>query len=178
MNIIKSIMTQDLIVDFPAHRHCKKSVRFADTSTLYLVHRHDDYEEVDRQDLWYDDSDYFRMTLARQNSVRKVRALASAGVPVSYSGAGHEGSPFHECLIGIERLLTSATIVAVMTCRRRCIRVVLEEQARQRQRQRMNSSESGTEIFGWDDIAFASIDATRRAAVRARKLGKLHHDSV
>eukprot|EP00986_Skeletonema_menzelii_P011165 scaffold5674_cov142-Skeletonema_menzelii.AAC.1 len=120
------------------------------------------------------------MTLARQNSVRKVRALASAGVPVSYSGAGHEGSPFHECLIGIERLLTSTTIVAVVTCRRRCIRVVLEEQARQRQsRQRVNpSSESGTDIFGWDDIAFASIDATRRAAVRARKLGKLHHDSV
>jgi hypothetical protein len=30
----------------------------------------------------------------------------------------------------------------------------------------------------WDNIATASLVETRRAAVRARKLGKLHHDSI
>ena len=173
-------MTEDLIVDFPTTSNRRRSVRFADYSMMYLVRRHDDNKGVDRQDLWYSEEDYSRMRLARQDSVHEVRRLASDGVPIRsmYSGTtGHEkeeeGGSSEECLIGIEHLLTPATIVAVMTCRQRCIRVVLQEQARQRM---MNSSGAG--ILGWDDIAFASIDATRRAKDRARQLGKLHHDSV
>lgn len=104
------------------------------------------------------------MKLARKDSIRKGRAKASVGVPVSYSGAEDNGS-FDDCLLGIEHLITPATVVEVMVCRRRCVRMVLEEQARQM----MNP-------LGWDNIAIDSIVETRRATVRARKLGKLQHD--
>eukprot|EP00984_Skeletonema_dohrnii_P028625 scaffold18670_cov78-Skeletonema_dohrnii-CCMP3373.AAC.4 len=91
--------------------------------------------------------------------------MASAGLPVSYSG--DDGAP-NDCLVGIEHLLTPATAYEVMACRRRCVRAVLQEQARQR----MNPS--ACETFRWDNIAIASFVESRRAAVRARKLGKLH----
>jgi len=50
------------------------------------------------------------------------------------------------------------------------VRAVLQEQAMQR----MNPSAT----FRWDAIATASYVETRKAAVRARKLGKLHRDSI
>eukprot|EP00985_Skeletonema_marinoi_P032306 scaffold39098_cov128-Skeletonema_marinoi.AAC.10 len=160
-------MAEELIVDFPTHRsRSTRSVLFADTAKLHIVPRHDDREGVHRNDLWYNGSDYSRMKLANQKSVLKVRAMASAGAPVSYSG---DDGPSDDCLIGLEHLLTPATILGVMACRRRCVRAVLQEQARQR----MNS-----DIFGWNNIAMASFDETRKAAVRARKLGKLHHVSI
>ena len=46
----------------------------------------------------------------------------------------------------------------------------------------MNPSASGTfqMTFGWEweNIAIASFVETRRFAVRAQKLGKLHHDAT
>eukprot|EP00984_Skeletonema_dohrnii_P015973 scaffold7003_cov106-Skeletonema_dohrnii-CCMP3373.AAC.7 len=162
-------MFEELIVDFPTHRsQSKRSVHFADTAKLHIVPRLDDNEHVHRRDLWYNGSDYSRMKLANQKSALKVRAMASAGVPVSYSG---DDGPSDDCLIGIEHLLTPLTVLEVMACRRQCVRAVLQEQAQARQA--MNP-----DIFGWDNIAMASFDETRRAAVRARKLGKLHHDSI
>eukprot|EP00984_Skeletonema_dohrnii_P004203 scaffold1480_cov106-Skeletonema_dohrnii-CCMP3373.AAC.4 len=165
-------MAEELIVDFPTHRsRSTRAVRFADTAKLHIVPRHDDREGVHRNDLWYNGSDYSRMKLANQKSVLKVRAMASAGVPVSYSG---DDGPSDDCLIGLEHLLTPATILGVMACRRRCVRAVLQEQ--EQARQAMNPS--ACETFRWDNIAMASFDETRRAAVRARKLGKLHRDSI
>jgi hypothetical protein len=106
------------------------------------------------------------MRRATQNSVLEVRAMASAGVPISYSG--NDGSS-NDCLIGIEHLLTRANAFEAMACRRRCVRSVLVEQARQR----MNPSASAT--FRWDAISYVE---TRKAGVKARKLGKLHMDSI
>ena len=43
---------EELIVDFPTHRsRSMKPVHFADTSKLYIVHRHDDNEDVNRHEL-------------------------------------------------------------------------------------------------------------------------------
>lgn len=98
---------EELIVDFPINRK-RRSVRFADTSKLYLykvVYSDDDNEEVRRQDLWCDDSDYAHMKCARKKSVRRVREMASAGVADSYCGDGDD-----ECLIGIEHLLSTKTV--------------------------------------------------------------------
>eukprot|EP00984_Skeletonema_dohrnii_P023401 scaffold12500_cov80-Skeletonema_dohrnii-CCMP3373.AAC.2 len=94
--------------------------------------------------------------------------MASAGLPVSYSG--DDGAP-NDCLIGLEHLLTQETAYEVMACRRRCVRAVLQEQARQK----MNPS--ACETLRWDIIAVASFVESRRAAVRARKLGKLQASS-
>jgi len=35
-----------------------------------------------------------------------------------------------------------------------------------------------SDTFGWDAIAAASYVETRKAGVKARKLGKLHRDSI
>jgi len=94
--------------------------------------------------------------------------MASAGVPATYSDS--DSGAGHDCLVGIEHLLTPATFLDVKTCRQRCIRAVLREQARQA----MNPSDT----CGWDDIAIASLLDTRRTAFRARQLGKLHHESI
>eukprot|EP00984_Skeletonema_dohrnii_P026446 scaffold15819_cov94-Skeletonema_dohrnii-CCMP3373.AAC.1 len=165
-----STMVKELIVDFPTHRsRSKRSVHFADTAKLHIVPRLDDNKDARRRDLWYNESDYSRMRLAIKKSALKVRAMASAGVPVSYSG---DDSALNDCLIGIEHLLTPATAYGVMACRRRCVRAVLREQ----ERQAMNPF--ACETSGWDNIAMASLVETRRAAVRAQKLGKLHRDSI
>jgi hypothetical protein len=169
-------MDADLIVDFPTHQNgrsrsidTRRSVQFADMSEMYIVDRHDDNEDVDRNDLWCNKEDYSRMRLAITKSVRKVRAMASAGVPISYSGDDGSGSS-GACLIGIEHLLTPASAVEVKACRARCVRAVLQQQARQK----MNPSS----MFGWEFIAIVSFAETRKSAVRARRLGKLHQESI
>jgi hypothetical protein len=160
----------ELIVDFPTHRDRRsmRSVQFADTPEMYIVDRHDDNKDVDRHDLWYNELDYSRMKLATEKSVLKTRAMASAGVPISDSG---DDGTSDDCLIGIEHRLTRACALKVMVCRRRCVRAVLQEQARQM----MNPS---TTFKAWVDIAAASFVVTRKAAIRAEKLGKLHRDSI
>ena len=111
-------MAGELIVDFPTHqdRRSMRSVQFADTMEMHIVDRHGDNEDVDRRDLWYNESDYSRMRRAVRNCVLDVRAMASAGVPISYS-VDDDGSS-NDCLIGIEHLLTQASAIAVMACRR------------------------------------------------------------
>ena len=156
---------QQLLVDFPTTHRNKRSVRFSETSEMCIVPRHEDNHGVRRQDLWYNKADYSRMKLAATESVLEVREMASAGIPVSYSG--DEGS-FDVCLVGIEHLLTPETQLQVRLCRLRCVGAVLAEQARQM----MNPSET----FGWDNIAMASLGESRGAAIRACKLGKLHHE--
>ena len=152
---------QQLIVDFPTSHRNNRSVHFSDTSEMCIVPRHEDNHGVRRQDLWYNKADYSRMKLAAAESVLEVREMASAGIPVRYSS-------LDVCLVGIEHLLTPETQLHVRLCRLRCVGAVLEEQARQM----MNPSET----FGRDNIAMASLGETRGAAVRARKLGKLHHE--
>ena len=167
---------QQLIVDFPTHRNNNRSVHFSDTSELYTVPRHDDNEEVCRQeDLWCNKADYSRMRRAVKKSVRKIREEVSAGVPISYFYDGSlDAEDDDDCLIGIEHLLTPDIILKVKIGRLRCTRAVLQEQARQII---MNPS-SEIMFFGWDSIAMASLGETRRAAVRARKLGQLHHEAA
>ena len=167
-------MAAELIVDFPTHprnrsrsTNTKRLVQFANTSEMYIVDRHDDNEGVDRHDLWYNKQDYSHMRLVVHKSVLSVRAMASTGVAISYSG---DNGSFDDCLMGIEHLLTPANALEVKACRARCVRAVLQEQARQT----MNTSA----MFGWESIAAASFAETRKAAVRARKLGKLHKDSI
>ena len=164
---------QLLIVDFPTHRKRRSVVHFSETSELYVVPRHDDNKDVSRQDLWYNKSDYSRMRLATKNFVLRVHALASVGM---FSYSGEEGYSDDDCLIGIEHLLTPTTILKVKTCRRRCVQAVLQEQARQVMM--MNPSSDDDEFFGWRDIAIASFGETRGSTVRARKLGKLHHEAA
>ena len=157
-------MPEQLIVDFPTHRsRPTRSVRFAELAAIYNVDRHDNDDKVDRHDLWYNKSDCSRMRLAIKKSILKVRLRIAARLPICYSG---KADSFDDCLIGMEHLLTQETVIEVKTCRRRCVRAVLQEQE-------MNSATSG-----WDNIANASFVESRRAAIRARKLGKLHHDSI
>ena len=172
----------ELIVDFPTattNPRNNRSVYFADMVEMCIVPRLDDYEEAHGRDLWYDHSDYTRMRLARQDSVLHVREMISAGIPVRYSGTedGDEDRlpNIDDCLIGIEHLLTPATVLEFIVCKLRCFRVVLAEQTRQRLIQFMNPSDCN----GWDHtVAVASMTVTRRAAVRARNLGKLQRDTV
>ncbi len=70
--------------------------------------------------------------------------------------------------IGIAHLLAPTCMLEVQACRCRCIRAVLEEQARQ----------DSCGSFRSEDIALASLAETRRAVLRARKLGRLHQDCI
>jgi hypothetical protein len=151
-------------------------VRFADFVETYIVERHEDYEEskVTRHDLWYTGLEYRLMKLSVKKDVLKVRARALARIPFNYSGNDEDdgdnddGGDNSICCIGIEHLLTSASIFEVNECRARCIRAVLSEQSRQ----------GPSSKFRWEAIAFASLAETRRAAMRARRLGLFHQDSI
>ena len=176
----------ELIVDFPTQRcqcnrhnhHRHRGVRFADFVETYIVERHEDYEEskVTRHDLWYTGLEYRLMKLSVKKDVLKVRARALARIPFNYSGNDEDDGDNDDvsneensiCCIGIEHLLTSASIFEVNECRARCIRAVLSEQSRQ----------GPSSKFRWEAIAFASLAETRRAAMRARRLGFFHQDSI
>ena len=113
-----------------------------------------------------------RMKLAVKRDVLEVRANASAGAPFRYSGDADEdessSSSSSVCCIGIEHLLTPACALGVKTCRARCKQAVFSEQARQ----------SPSARYSWEGTALASIAQTRKPALRARILGKLHRDSI
>ncbi len=79
--------------------------------------------------------------------------------------ASDKGSGFW---IGIAHLLTPACTLEVQACRRRCIRAVLTEQARQ---DSCGSSRS-------EDVALASSAETSKPVLRARRLGRLHQDCI
>ncbi len=151
---------------------------------------------VDREELWYTPAEYDRMTLAVRESVLKVwrKQRAIADVPVNYSASnqdedGDSPSParaqaeagaelqgvLSDC-IGIEHLLTRASMLEVRACRARCVRGVLEEQARQRMDADQDQSVSSR--LRWNTIALSSLTQTRRTTIRARMLGKLHREVV
>ena len=153
-------MTADMIVDFPQHhRKTHAAVHFSETSQLQVFER----PEVARNELWYTKRDYARMRLAIRRDVLSVRTSGDAvvGDDTNNSIEAEESV----CLMGIEHLLTPACMNEVRACRARCIQAVLIEQARQGD-------------AGWDRIAFVSIAETRRAKMRARKLGQLHQESI
>jgi hypothetical protein len=109
------------------------------------------------------------MRRAIEQDALHVRAQALAGVPCSYAGDDDDDAPTSAversvCCIGIEHLLTPACMNEKNACRARCKRAVLAEQARQ------DASEM--------DIALASLSQSRKAVLRAWKLGKLHRNSI
>lgn len=169
-------------------------VQFADTAQM-LIFEHSEYSNgnsVAREELWYTPAEYARMTLAVKESVLEVwrkqrqRQRAMTDVPGSDSaGIGDENeeslspaqveteaelqSILSDC-VGIEHLLTRASMLEVRACRARCVDGVLEEQARQM----ADQSLSTLSRFRWDAIALSSLAQTRRTTLRARRLGKLH----
>ena len=173
----------DLIVNFPRHRDNHRSrravqVQFADTAQLHIfkLHHHQDSEKnfvyVPRHELWYTRSEYSIMRRAAVEDVLQVRARISSGAPLNYSGNDEADAPVPAaeeerssvCCIGIEHLLTPAIVRQRRACIDRCIDAVLTEQ------ERRGSSEM--------DIALASFVHSRGAALRARRLGRLHQDSI
>jgi len=155
-----------LIVDFPPHQRNVLAVRFADTAQVNIVERHEDYDtenKVARHELWYTKAEYHDMRLDIKEDVLEVRSNSADGSPFDYSG----DDVASVCCIGIEHLLTPACMLEVRRCRARCVYAVLAEQARS---QDTSSPEMG--------IALASFAQTRKVALRARTLGKLHRDSA
>ena len=152
-------MTADLIVDFPQHQRSRRAVHFSETSALHIFTR----QKVDRNELWYTKRDYACMKLAIRRDVLAARTSREALVGDTSSGV---------CFMGIEHLLSAACTNEVVTCRARCIEAVLTEQARA-----MDASACATIVDGWERIALASIAQTRKARLRARKLGELHRES-
>jgi len=158
----------DLIVNFPPQRqrrNNKHRVRFAAKAAVYTFERHfDNKDKVARHELWYTKAEYGLMKLKLKEDVLNVQAKASDGSPFNYSGEGDDDV----CCIGIEHQLTPACTRGVRDCRMRCIFAVVSEQARQ----------SSSARFRWEAIALASIAQTRWVALRARKLGNLHRESI
>jgi len=150
-------MAVDLIVDFPLQRN-HQVVQFAERAQLHIVERHEHEDDEDKNELWYTKSDYNSMRRKRKQDVLQVRANNA-------SSEEEEDSGFW---IGIAYLLTPACMVEVKTCRFRCVRAVLAEQKRQ----------SPSASVGSENIALASLAETRKAVLRARKLGKLHQESI
>mmetsp|Transcript_36650 Transcript_36650/g.74818 ORF Transcript_36650/g.74818 Transcript_36650/m.74818 type:complete len:165 (-) Transcript_36650:9-503(-) len=151
-------MNADLIVDFP-HQRKNRAAHFAKTAQLRIFNR----PNVARHELSYTRSEYDLMKLVVGEDVLAVRAGRTSREP------GDESKESALCFMGIEHLLTPACIDEVRACRARCIRAVLTEQARAR-------SASATGFVDWETIAFASLAQTRKAILRARKLGKLHEN--
>lgn len=155
-------MTADLIVDFPYQRK-SRVVHFAENAQLYIVERHD----VSRHELSYSKAEYHRMKVDTREDVLALRSARTS----RREAVDDETSSDEECLcfMGIEHLLTPACTHEVRTCRARCIQAVLTEQARAR---------DPSSRLGLESIALASIAQTRKARLRARKLGAFHRKSI
>ena len=148
-------MAAELIVDFPLNPKRNHVVKFAKTSELYIVDRHEDKNE-----LWYTNAEYKTMKRNIKRDVLQARAS-------DWTSEEDRGSWIW---IGIAHLLTPTCGLETQACRRRCLRAVLTEQARQEQ-----DPHGG---FRSENIALASLAKTRKAALRARMLGSLHQDSI
>ena len=149
-------MAAELIVDFPlTPKRNHGVVKFAETSELYIyivdIDRHEDKNE-----LWYTKAEYKAMKRNIKRDVLQARAS-------DWTSEEDEGS-----WIGIAHLLTRTCGLEMQACRRRCVRAVLAEQASQ--------DKDGS--FRPEDIALASFAETKRAVLRARKLGRLHQDCI
>ena len=132
----------------------RQAVRFADTAQLYIFDRHEDNEH--KNELWYSEKEYSSMKRNIKRDVLQARVD---------DAAAEKDSGFW---IGIAHLLTPTIVFEVQTCRYRCTRAVFAEQARQ----------GASSRFRCENIALASLAETRKATLRARKLGKLHQASI
>jgi len=149
-----------------------RSVHFAETSSLKFVTKHEDREDVNRQDLWYSQSDIDLMKIAAQNDILEVRDKMASGVPIDYILKEDDDNTV--CLMGIENRHTVARAIEVKDSRARCVLAVLQEQ----ERQQMMDLSTSTMWYRQDLIALASFSQTRKAAFRARKLALLHEECV
>ena len=152
-----------------------RSVRFAKTSLLKLVTKHEDREDVDLQDLWYSEVDLELMKLAVLEDVLKVRELMASGVPIDYFFFG-ENDDSIVCLMGIENRCSKDYVKKIKACRERCVHAVLQEQMMHK----MMDASMSLHFTNWnrqDLIALASFSQTRNAATRAHELGLLHQAS-
>lgn len=142
-----------------------RSVRFANTSQLYIFARHEDYKEKINKDLWYSKSEYYSMRRAIEQDVLEVRAQVLDEIPLNYAG-DDDGSAVESsvCCIGIENHLTPAFVLETKVGRARSILAVLQTQGMQ------DASEM--------DIAQASISQTKEFALRARLRGALLQDHI
>ena len=156
-------MTAGLIVDF-LHQRKSRAVHFAETAQMYIFER----PKVARNELSYTKAEYDLMKLVIRQDVLAVRTSKEA-VDDDTSTQAEESV----CLMGIEHLLTPACMNEVRACRARCIVAVLTEQTMAR-----DASATNFGGWGWARIALASIAQTRRAKLRARKLGQLHQESI
>ena len=147
------------------HKNTRQGVRFAETAHLCLYEQDlEDNKEKDNNDhheFWYTESECFAMRRAAIQDAVKVLSNALAGAPFDYSG----NDDASVCCVGIENLLApSSCSLKVRESIDRCISAVFTEQAK------LGSSEM--------DIALASFAQTRKVALRARKLGIFHQDSI
>jgi len=162
----------DLIADFP-HLGLRKlhGVQFAETAQMTIYECH---HNVARHELWYTSAEFISMRRAVFEDVLEVRAARTASNEAAAADGDNDDDndastgESSRCLIGIEHLLTPASVNEVRACRARCTHAVLAEQARQAPSAR----------FRLETIAFASLAQTRQAAMRARKLGRFHQDSL
>ena len=157
----------------PTQAGTVRFVRFAKTSTLKLVTKHEDREDIDLQDLWYSEADLELMKLAAARDVLKVRQQMASGAPIDYFLGENDDSIV--CFMGIENRCFT-TYAEMKERRERCVRAVLQEQKKQ---QMMNASMSPL-LFDWnrqDLIALASFSQTRNAATKAHERALLHQTS-
>ena len=157
----------DLIVDFPHQRSFRYAVHFAETAELLIFER----PKVARSELWYTRAEYVHMALRRREDILALRSgrtllLEAADIEDDTSTTQAEESL---SFMGIEHLLTPASMNEVRSCRTRCIQAVLTEQARQ---------DDSSSRLGWESIALASLAQTRKAKLRARMLGEFHQQST
>ncbi len=160
----------------PTQARAVRSVRFAKTSTIKLVTKHEDRGDVDLQDLWYSEADLELMKLAASKDVLKVRQQMASGVPIDYFLGENDDSIVS--LMGIEDVYSKAQVTEVRTRRRRCVRAVLQEQ--EMQQQQMMDGSMSLLFTNWnrqDLIALASFSQTRNAATRAHERALLHQES-
>ena len=119
------------------------------------------------------------MKLEVQEDVLKVRAGRTSNEPADADADGNADEDDAErssLWIGIAHLLTPARINEVRACRARCTRTVLTEQAGARARARQDPFLHPE--LGWEAIACASLAQTRKATLRAMKLGKFHRECI
>ena len=152
-------MNNDLIVDFPHNQPNSRAVHFAKTAQLHIF----EHQNVPRHELSYAKAEYAEMKLAVMHDVLAVRTSRE---DVGDDTVTNDNESL--CLMGIEHLLTPLRRREVRACRARCMRAVLTEQARVRQ--------DPSPRFDWGGIALASLAETRKATLRARKLGEFHQN--
>ena len=151
----------------PNGNHLRRAADTEQEGHIFVEPQDNEKNLVARHELWYTESEYYSMRRATIDDALEVRARTIlAGARFSYSGNEDDvqDEETSVCCIGIEHLISPVYMLRARACRARCIRAVLEEQARQ------GSSQ--------ESVALASLAQTRNATVNARMLGRLLQDSI